>query len=261
MAAALAALLALAACGAAGCGSDSSGSASAPSAEPSLTLTDCQGNIYKVVEIGGRYWMAENLRCTQYDSLSERAGAELTASGPSSYAPYCTDGRGAESSTSAFLASEHRAKLGLLYNWAAAMGYASEAEAQAQTGDYDGDRQGICPNGWHLPSRAEWTALNDYAASQDTAVSVGKRFKSAAGWYVGDGSVGNGTDAYGFAALPAGDALGSTVFGAGEWTNFWSSGANGPTDAYFRHLHMSNDDFREWSNFKDDGLSVRCVRD
>jgi len=55
--------------------------------------------------------------------------------------------------------------------------------------------QGICPDGWHLPTRTEWNALFTEVGGKSTA---GKILKSQTGWD------GNGTDEYGFSALPAG---------------------------------------------------------
>jgi uncharacterized protein (TIGR02145 family) len=55
----------------------------------------------------------------------------------------------------------------------------------------------ICPNGWHLPSNWEWQTLVDFAGGKE----AGKNLKAKSGW-----NKGNGTDKFGFAALPGGEA-------------------------------------------------------
>ena len=219
-------------------------------------VTDCQGNSYPTVRIGEQCWMAENLQCTQYDTESERAGATLDTSERNTEAPYYIDGRDTEFSHAENLTDGQRSELGLLYNWAAAMGYASAEEAEAQTDAYEGTRQGICPNGWHMPSQAEWETLFNYVTSQDANHKTAKPLKSTSGWY----SNGNGTDLYGFGALPAGYACGSKVSFIGSQTVFWSSTAINSTGARGRFIHYDSTDLGVSLQLKDYGLSVRCVR-
>jgi len=74
-------------------------------------------------------------------------------------------------------------KYGRLYNWSAA--------------------QSACPVGWHLPSDSEWTRLTDFVGS-----SAGKKLKSTRDW----NKNGNGTDEYGFSALPGGNGNSNGYF-------------------------------------------------
>jgi uncharacterized protein (TIGR02145 family) len=74
-----------------------------------------------------------------------------------------------------------------------------------------------CPAGWHLPSDAEWTALTDAVGGGSVA---GTKLKSNSGW----ANNGNGTDEYGFAALPGGDGNSDGNFNdAGNIGYWWSS--------------------------------------
>jgi uncharacterized protein (TIGR02145 family) len=68
-------------------------------------------------------------------------------------------------------------------------------------------------DGWHLPTQEEWNTLSD-ALGSDVA---GTKLKSSYGW-----SYGNGTDDYGFAALPAGQYNGESIVDFGTLTKFWS---------------------------------------
>lgn len=255
------------------------------SAQSVSQITDCQGHTYPVVKIGSQYWMAENLRCTKYDTKSERAGQTLQLSsdyieenldeflilsltGSSHYffyTPYYTDGRDATSEYSGNLTSTQRQHLGLLYNWTAAMGYKNMSEAKEQTGTYTGGkRQGICPNGWHLPNREDWNTLAKALGGVSKTDSdgdvyysnVGAKLKSKNSWYNG----GNGTDNYGFSGLPAGYADGDDVKDVGEWGFFWSSDAGNSEGAYIRILDFSVSSLYELGVAKYSAGSVRCVK-
>ncbi len=114
-----------------------------------------------------------------------------------------------------------------------------------------------CPSGWHLPSNVEFETLFTAVGGEITA---GKMLKSQSGWY----DNGNGIDAYGFSALPAGfrnpPSLGGfTVLG--YFADFWSA-TEKYNKAYKMCLRYLND-FASLSGFesKDYAISVRCLRD
>lgn len=232
-------------------------------AQNTTTVTDCQGHEYPVVKLGSQYWMAENLQCTKYDTQSERAGVEIHTAFSNVYAPYYIDGRYANTEYSGYLTNAQREHLKLLYNWAAAMGY---TESQSQNlGSYSGRRQGICPNGWHLPSRSDWNTLaielggvpkpksNEYMDYSN----VGAKLKSGSGWHNG----GNGTDDYKFSGVPTGCAYGDKVESVGGWSYFWSSEAKNSDGAYVRYLSYDSSDLGEDYYSKRSARSVRCVKD
>ena len=85
-------------------------------------------------------------------------------------------------------------KYGRLYQWAAAMGVSASYNG-AIFGDSVNHR-GVCPAGWHVPTSGEWTTLEIAAGGFWTPWA---NLKSTGGWY----DSGNGTDSYGFSALPA----------------------------------------------------------
>ena len=105
------------------------------------TVTDACGNKYGTVQIGDQVWLTENMRCNKYDSQSERKGATIPTSNTTLYTPYYKTGSN-----------------GHLYNWSAAVGLTTEVQVKAQTSEFSGRRQGICPNGWHVPTSAEKTS-------------------------------------------------------------------------------------------------------
>jgi uncharacterized protein (TIGR02145 family) len=112
-----------------------------------------------------------------------------------------------------------------------------------------------CPSGWHLPSRAEWDGLVGAAGGETTA---GKKLMSTSGW---NGN-GNGTDAYGFSALPGGgrntDGGFNYAGGSGCW---WTATEDDADYAYNRYMYYYYDDVYEGYYNKEGGFSVRCVGD
>jgi uncharacterized protein (TIGR02145 family) len=130
---------------------------------------------------------------------------------------------------------------GLLYTWYSAVGV-PEGTATVPPAPV----QGICPDGWRLPTTAELESLNAYPASE---------LKSTTLWTT------PGTDDHGFTAFPAGkfSAQSNTFINLGEYTAWWASDADPAqfahqyflTDACDRLLHLLTN--------KSDGLSVRCV--
>jgi uncharacterized protein (TIGR02145 family) len=126
-------------------------------------------------------------------------------------------------------------KYGRLYDWATA--------------------KTVCPSGWHLPSDAEWTTLTDFVGGESTA---GNKLKATSGWNEG----GNGTDAYGFSALPGGAGSSGGDFGkVGNEGNWWSSSENNAANAWLRNIrHYLASVYRVGIDKTYLG-SVRCVKD
>lgn len=229
------------------------------------TVTDACGNKYKCVVIDyDRYndvdiWMVENMRCNKYDTQSERAGAEViiySYNNPKDgkYGPYCVDASEKRNWSSDEYAGKLSAtqieKLGYHYSWAAAVGIESGPEAIDIYVDFEGNRQGICPNGWHVPKEEEWDGLEAFI-SYDYA---GRELKSASGWY----NDGNGTDNYSFTALPAGTSYGSVSSNVGTKGCFWTT-TSVYEYAYSHNVYHESDILWRSQPDKSYALSVRCV--
>ncbi|PBC66720.1 fibrobacter succinogenes major paralogous domain-containing protein [Fibrobacter sp. UWS1] len=219
-------------------------SSSSPQVKPNWTylnpavsygeLTDARdGQVYKTVQIGEQIWMAENLNYAYNEGTAQS---------------YCYNN-----------SADSCAKYGRLYLWSAAMdsaavfggcGYGSTCGAGSATTEV----RGVCPAGWHLPSRAEFETLFAAVGGQDVAGTV---LKSTSGWT----DDGNGTDSYGFSALPAGirDTSGD-FYSAGYYAGFWSATEGGSNDAYYMGLFYYNDGAYLHSYYKYSGFSVRCLR-
>lgn len=234
-----------------------------------LTPTErCNASDYKRDTIGTQIWMAENYRCSKYDTESEAYNASWltdnripTSTSNVSTAYYADASDKSKWSTTEYagnLTDEQVAKLGFLYNWAAAVGV---EDGYTCTTSFTGNRQGICPNGWHLPSQAEWSTLADFIDGDDGNINAGKKLRTKTGWYVNEWSV-QGEDAYGFAALPSGQAAGSTIYEVGKATYFWSAAPSphSSLEAFERSLFHYSQSFSENAFNKNLGLSVRCIR-
>jgi len=124
----------------------------------------------------------------------------------------------------------------------------------------------LCPTGWHVPTDAEWYAMENYVdptindpnAASWRGTDGGTKLKATSGWYSG-----NGTDNYGFSALPGGyrnysDGTFGTAGLSGYW---WSSTENDASNAWTRDMYYFNGSVGRYYDNKRDGFSVRCVRD
>ncbi len=193
------------------------------------TVTDVCGNTYNYVKIGSQYWMTENLRCNKYDSKSTRSGATIGTSGEAVFTPFYTNASDRSIWTSDAFAGKLKdadiSKFGYLYNWAAAIGI---EDGQSQNQKFSTAVQGICPNGWHVPSSQDWnTLINCISAETGTTSEAGKQLKSVQGWYNNS----NGTNTYGMSVLPAGLAAGKQngdkyallMGAAGNTAYFWTT--------------------------------------
>jgi uncharacterized protein (TIGR02145 family) len=143
---------------------------------------------------------------------------------------------------------------GLLYDWATAMDLSSSCLNLSCS--YSLPRKGICPEGWHLPSDADWDALITAVGGSSTAYGY---LKATSGWdysHISQNNNDNGTDAYGFSALPGGA---SSFYSTGEYGVWWSASENVANSAYYLRIgHYNNVNS---SSNKSELYSVRCLQD
>jgi len=114
-----------------------------------------------------------------------------------------------------------------------------------------------CPPGWHLPSIKEWDTLIDFAGGAEIAT---KKLKAKSGWEECGWEDHEGTDDYGFSALPAGDAWGSVFQGRNSY--WWSSsgvGGRGGRACYYEICNINPITKKNyWNTYT---FSVRCIQD
>lgn len=244
-------------------------------------MVDSRDNhVYRTVQIGAQTWMAENLA---YLPKVYKPAAAVDANGEPRYFVLNYDGE----DTAAAKATEEYKKYGVLYNWYAAMN-----EANAEGGDAEAvpsGVQGVCPDGWHLPSKAEWKKLEDYVASQldpvqgngwynefdgvwvfdEDCKNVWSALAALEGWGESLSSqenpdLANGPrDTFHFSAMPAGSCWQTGTFGFSESTaTFWLTDyqANGSATVDISNLKYSLT-YSKSGLQPTRGYSVRCVKD
>ena len=119
--------------------------------------------------------------------------------------------------------------------------------------------RGVCPTGWHLPTKAEFETLFTAVGGSSTA---GTKLKSTSGWIDFEGKSGNGVDTYSFSALPAGRRYYNEGYNfEGSLADFWSSTETDSYNAYGMYLDYIDVSAYLLSSSKNYGFSVRCVKD
>lgn len=236
-------------------------------AESGTAVTDYDGNVYATVTIGSQTWMAENLKTTHYADGTPIPYVEgninwgaLTAT-DQAYCWYNDD------------SISYASTYGALYTWPAAMKGTGNSEAITS------GIQGVCPDGWHVPSDEEWSALESYMIlhgyNYDGTTSgnkIGKSLAATSEWFMAsaEGAVGNSDypnyrNQSGFSALPGGfrDSFGACNYikSEGYW---WSATEYSKASSHYRLLaYYANSllNFGPLCFYKELGFSVRCVAD
>ena len=201
------------------------------------------GKIYHLLRIGKQCWMRENL-----DVGTMIMGGEEQANN-SIIEKYCYDND-----------SMNCVTYGGLYKWKEAMNHIFPI----------GTTRGICPDGYHIPTDAEWMTLEAYADSQYEPLDdvwklfgfrgfdAGKRLKAMLGWTAG----GNGNNLTGFKALAAGYWDDTDGFQSlGEITYFSGTNHNSGAENISRGLSFEEDGISRSYKPTVSAFSIRCIRD
>ena len=110
-----------------------------------------------------------------------------------------------------------------------------------------------CPNGWHLPGNDEWNTLFTVVGGTSTAGSV---LRATSGWY----GNGNGSDDFGFSALPAGNYDQGYFNNRGDEASFWMADEFNRESASYARLRYWEAYVYLGDHYKHYGLSVRCLK-
>ena len=198
------------------------------------TVTDIDGNEYKIVKIGDQIWMTENLKVTKYNNgdLIETTIPDTLNISEQTTPEY----QWAYNSNDTLVA-----KLGRLYTWFVVT-----------------DSRKICPAGWHVATDAEWSKLIKYFGGE--AEAGGKLKESGLVNWV-DPNAG-ATNSSGFTTYPSGGRASNGVFGGiGYYGAWWSPDESDSTLASYWYIYYNNTTVKRTSFHKNSGFSVRCVSD
>ncbi len=226
----------------------------------SPTISDIDGNIYNTVLIDEKCWMKENLKTTRYQN-----GNQIEYPG--------SDNAAWQSNTSGAFAWYNndvnwKSSYGGLYNWHAVS-----------------NENGLCPEGWHVPSNNDWSILVDYLQEEgfpdsNESNGAGNALKSCRQI---DSPLGSecattehprwsahnshfGFDEFGFSALPGGYRLSSgnyssgfngSAFEAGAW---WTTSEASSSQTWSWTIYRESGEVPNGINNITKGLSIRCIK-
>ena len=196
------------------------------------------GNRYAVVQIGDMLWMAENLRYADSSKTKNLKGNV-----------WCYDNK-----------ADSCSKYGPLYSWTAAMDIESKYISELNGTMYNQVYEGICPEGWRLPSTKDWESLKKSLNGMVADSIIGASIKSITGWIQGDSAT-RGMNRFGFNAMPAGrrNSESGDFMSTGKYAFFWTSDEKDVGTGRGWGLRYDWDKLDEGFYYKDHGMSVRCV--
>jgi len=247
----------------------SSGTSSPASSSSTIISTTCpsynadssfcdsrDGQVYRYTVIGTQKWMGENLNYSGDDGKGNSAYSKGWCYGVADTTKHqdtttCQNGYGRS------------------YDWITALALPSLCSSTSCTGNIESNQQGLCPDGWHVPTDAEWMTLEiELGMPSDTANKTGIRghegilLKSVSTTGANINIVSTAYDEVGFTAIPSGNYIGNTQKWAdrGSLTFFWTATENGASNVWYRMLNVSNKGIQRGNeSAKKDGFSLRCL--
>jgi uncharacterized protein (TIGR02145 family) len=197
---------------------------------PGTPTVTYEGQVYNTVLIGNQCWIAENLNVgTMLENSENKSNDGIIEK-------YCFDNDPANCN-----------EYGGLYQWNEMMEYDTIAGVQ-----------GICPDGWHLPTKGEWNILTDFLGGESVA---GGKMKEADSAHWNSPNKG-ATNESGFTGLPAGYRYWNGIFNdLGIYGYFWTSTEHSTVTAWRLSLFFANDLIYPVPAGKNLGYSVRCLKD
>ena len=209
-----------------------SDNSSADTAEDIAANANTVAEVFPEVSIGTQVWMDKNLDVATFrngDLIPQaKTVEEWKKAGETQQPAWCYYDNDPANGQ----------KYGKLYNWYAV-----------------NDARGLAPQGYHIPTDAEWTTLTTYLGGKEVA---GTKMKSSSGW----NENGNGSNESGFNGLPGGSRNGGGLFLYFECSSgWWSSGRDYNGEAWGYGLDYDRSNVTNFFAGNGNGLFVRCLRD
>jgi uncharacterized protein (TIGR02145 family) len=220
-------------------------------------ISDIDGNIYNTVLIGAQCWTKENLRVRRYNKGRsipfDATGGSGGSGGSSSTWSNLTIGAHTIYANDSTTTPSNRTKYGYLYNWYAAKGIYTTGTMTST------DTLNICPEGWHVPTDADWTALTDELGGISVAGGKMKSIGTVSYWNSPNEGA---TNSSGFSALPGGYRIKDGSFNnLSNSAVFWRATEVNANNAWSSRLEHNSDDVSRISYEKQLGASIRCLKD
>jgi uncharacterized protein (TIGR02145 family) len=221
-----------------------------------LPITDGRdGKSYNTVQIGSQCWMTQNLNLgTMITNTAEQLNNGIIEK-------YCINEN--ELNCNVY---------GGLYQWAEMVQYLNGASNNTSWNPVpNGNVQGICPAGWHLPTDAEWCTMTiflDASVNCNIDPVIGLSGTDAGGRMKEEGSTNwaspntGATNSSGFTALPAGFRNpGGGFYNYQYFGFFWAATGGSPDRTYTREVRYNTAQVSRGHTLKTCGFSVRCLMD
>ncbi len=217
---------------------------------------------YQTAQIGNQCWMKENLKylpVVHNNNEFSNQGNNFLAG----YGVYDYNGNDLATAKS----HSNYDLYGVLYNWHAAMGGSSGSNSNPS------GVKGICPDGWHLPSQAEWEQLINYLSSNSqywcsgVSTQISKALAATTSWSYDSGNCAPGNNqstnnSSGFTGLAVGNRYEDGTFNyIGMYPNWWTTTTPSYNTAQRFGLDYNNSSIKQSDFAKSWGVAVRCIRD
>jgi uncharacterized protein (TIGR02145 family) len=197
------------------------------------TISDICGNVYRIKKFGSQVWMIDNLKTAKYrngDSIACVLNDTIWS-------------RGDVAAYSYYIAKTTNInRYGLLYNWAAIS-----------------EERNIAPEGWHIPTDAEWETLINYLGGNLIAGGKMKGETDKVAWSFPNTG---GTNESSFSGLPAGQRnYDATYSGIGTIGSWWAKSEFNASKSWSFSVGTNYKSITKLALDKGIGFSVRCVKD
>jgi len=199
------------------------------------TMTDIDNNVYNTTNIGTELWTAENLRTTKFNDGSKIPVVSDNLAWSSLTTPaYCW----ANNDT-----NYYKEEFGALYNW------------------YTVNSSKLCPEGWHVSNNSEWSEMVNYLGGWEVAGGKMAGYNSL--WETSQDK-----NSSGFTAVPGGYRDSTGLYWAVYYGNiglpgsgcWWTSTSINNTEAKAWSIALGYNDCDSISENKNNGLSIRCIK-
>lgn len=220
------------------------------------TMIDTRdGEEYPWVELGGKVWLAHNLRFGTMISGEGSRGQGNSAA--DSVEKFCYDDQWEQCDLQ-----------GALYQWHSAMGLPATCSAAAAGSEpcrIGSPHRGICPAGWHVPTNEEWFEMVDWVDLKNDGLlndNAGDDLKMATFWEESSEGIGPGVNTYGWNGMPTGLWWTGQFLSYGYSALWWTADEFSPEKSVYRFTDNYGPEMGQYyAGKREYAFALRCVKD